>query len=363
MPAAEMNVIIGALTKASASVTAEGFSPIGLANAVELDFVWMDSTCIKANVHFPVDWVLLRDAARTLIKAVVLIRKHGIKHRMTAPERFLSEMNGRCMEMALSARKADSRKARKKTLREMKGLVDTVARHARRYRQLLDERWEQTDWSRPQAEVVLRRMDSVLEKLPAAKKQAHERIIGGRPVRNADKLLSLYEEDIHVLARGKAGAAVEFGNTLLLSEQADGLIIDHILYCNQAPSDVNCLRPSVERIESLSGRPIGGLATDRGFDSKANRDFLEARAAFNALCPRDPQQLIERHKDERFKATQKRRAQTEGRIGILKNKFLGKLLRAKGYGNRDMAIHWAVLAHNLWVLARMERAKDMLQAA
>jgi IS5 family transposase len=359
LPAEEMKAMIGALTNAAASVTAEGCSPIGLANAVELDLFWMDSTCIEANVHFPVDWVLLRDAVRTLIKGVVLIRKHGLKHRMPTPEQFLSEMNKRCMEMTQGRRQPDSKKARKKTLRAMKGLADTVARHARRYCQLLDECWEQTDWSRPQAEVVLHRMESVLEKLPAAKKQAHERIIGGRLVRNADKLLSLYEEDIHVTVRGKAGAEVEFGNTLLLAEQADGLIVDHLLFYGQAPSDPKCLQPAVKRIESLTGRPIGGIVTDRAFDSKTNRAFLDARGAFNGLCPRDPKQLIAYQENERFKAAQKRRAQTEGRIAILKNKFLGKLLRAKGYANRLMAIQWAVLAHNLWVLARLKRAEEM----
>jgi len=357
LPAEEMQAIIGALTNAAASVTDDGRSALGLARAVELDFFWMDSTCIKANIHFPVDWVLLRDAARTLVKAIVLIRSHGIKHRMPPPERFLSEMNKRCMEMTQCRRKADSKKTRKRTLRAMKRLVDTTARHARRYHQLLDQDWEQTDWSRPQAEVVLRRIESVLEKLPAAKHQAHERIIGERPVANADKLLSLYEEEIHVAVRGKAGAEVEFGNTLFLAEQADGLIVDHRLFCGQAPSDPKCLQPSVERIESLTGRPVGGIAGDRAFDSKANRGFLSARGAFNGLCPRSPRELCERQQEERFKIAQKRRAQTEGRIGILKNKFLGKLLRAKGYGNRDMAIHWAVLAHNLWVLARMEQAE------
>jgi len=357
LPAEEMQAIIGALTNAAASVTIEGRSALGLANAVELDFFWMDSTCIKANIHFPVDWVLLRDATRTLVKAIVLIRNHGIKHRMPAPERFLCDMNKRCMEMTQCRRKADSKKTRKRTLRMMKALVDTVARHARRYHELLAQGWEQTDWSRPQAEEVLRRIESVLEKLPAAKQQAHERIIGERVVANADKILSLYEEEIHVAVRGKAGAEVEFGNTLFLVEQADGLIIDHHLFYGQAPSDPKCLPPAVERIESLTGRPVGGIAGDRAFDSKANRALLQARGAFNGLCPRSPHELSQRQQEERFKSVQKRRAQTEGRIGILKNKFLGKLLRAKGYGNRDMALHWAVLAHNLWVLARMKQVE------
>ena len=358
LPGEEMQVITGALIKMAASKTAEGTSPIGLANAVELDFFWMDSTAIKANIHFPVDWVLLRDAVRTLVKAITLIRKHGLRHRMPSPEKFLSEINKLCMEMTQCRRRAESKRARKKTLRKMKQLVDTVAAHARRYHRLLDQRWEQTDWSRPQSEVTLRRIESVLEKLPVAKKQAHERIIGERQVANADKLLSLYEEDIHVIVRGKAGAEVEFGNTLLFAEQADGLIVDHVLFYGQAPSDAKCLKPGVKRIEALTGEPVTGIIADRGFESKANRDFLQARGAFNGICPKSPHELQERGQDERFKALQKRRAQTEGRVGILKNKFLGKLVKAKGYANRSMAIHWAVLAHNLWVLARMKTVEE-----
>jgi len=155
------------LINAAASVTYDGRSSLWLANAVKLDFFWMDSTCIKANIHFPVDWVILRDAARTLVKAIVLIRSHGIKHRMPPPEQFLGEMNKCCMEMTQCRRKADSKKTRKQTLRAMKQLVVTVARHAHRYHQSLDQGWEATDWSRPQADVVLNRIESVFKKLPA----------------------------------------------------------------------------------------------------------------------------------------------------------------------------------------------------
>jgi hypothetical protein len=48
-----------------------------------------------------IDWVLLRDAARTLVKATVLVRKHGLKHRMPQePLDFLSDMNILCMKMS-----------------------------------------------------------------------------------------------------------------------------------------------------------------------------------------------------------------------------------------------------------------------
>ena len=57
--------------------------------------------------------------------------------------------------------------------------------------------------------------------------------------------------------------------------------------------------------------------------------------------------------DEVFAAALKRRGQTEGRIGIFKNVFLGGTPLAKGFKNRELQVAWAVVAHNLWMAARL----------
>ena len=49
----------------------------------------------------------------------------------------------------------------------------------------------------------------------------------------------------------------------------------------------------------------------------------------------------------------KARAQTEGRVGLFKNCFLGNPARRKNLASRATNCGWAVMAHNLWVLARM----------
>jgi hypothetical protein len=66
---------------------------------------------VKLNVHYPTDWVLLRDAARTLMKATILIRQRGLKVRMRKPREFLKEMNGLAMEMTRQGRHGGNRKA------------------------------------------------------------------------------------------------------------------------------------------------------------------------------------------------------------------------------------------------------------
>ena len=335
---------------------------LGLKEALDLEEYFLDSTCLKANIHFPTDWVLLRDGVRTLMKATLLIRQAGLRGRMQAPEQFLRQMNRLSIAMSQQARRAGRKKGRKRVLRQMKKLVGVVRGHARRHRDLLDQQWEQTELTRAQAQQILQRIDAVLELLPRAQKQAHERIIGARPVANADKILSLYEPEVRVIVRGKAGAEVEFGNTVLLGENRQGVILDYAIFRESAPADSQLLFESLLRVWEATGQHVGAAVTDRGFASADNSRTLTEGGTFDGLCPRRPEELSRRMKDQKFARLQRRRAQTEGRIGILKNGFLGRPMRAKGFEHREVALAWGVLTHNLWMLARMKKAKKRSRA-
>jgi hypothetical protein len=352
-PAEEMRSVINGLLKGAV----EHPRKLGLKEALDLEEYFLDSTCLKAHVHFPTDWVLLRDGVRTLMKATLLIRQAGLRGRMQPPEEFLRQMNRLTIAMTQQARRSGSKKGRKRVLRQMKQLVGVVRGHARRHRELLDRQWEQTEWTRRQAEQILRRIDGVLELLPRAQKQAHERIIGGRPVANADKILSLYDLDVRVIVRGKAGAEVEFGNTVLLGENRQGVILDYALFREPAPADSQTLFGSLVRVWEGTGHAVGAVATDRGFASAANSRALVESDPFDGLCPRRPAELRRRMRSKKFARLQRRRAQTEGRISILKRGFLGQPMRAKGFAHRELALAWGVLTHNLWMLARMRKTK------
>ncbi len=335
---------------------------IYLPEAIDLESAFLDTTCLAANIHYPVDWVLLRDATRTLMQSVILIRKQGIKHRMEPPEEFLTRINSLCIQMTHARNKDDSQRQRQKTLRQMDRLVGTVRRHAQRYRDLLDQRWEQTEWTRPQAQQVLRRMDQVLEQLPQARAQARQRILQGEMVPNQEKILSLYEPDVQVIVRRKAGAEVEFGNTLFLAENPQGLILDWELFRESAPADSALLARCVGRMEAAYGPQLKAVGADRGFDSQTNQIGLADEGIYNGVCPRNPRQMRERQGSWKFKRMQRRRAQTEGRIAILKNAFGAGQMRSKGFAHRQLTVTWTVLVHNLWVLARRRRTAEQAQA-
>jgi len=197
---------------------------LGLKEALDLDEYFLDSTCLRANIHFPTDWVLLRDGVRTLMKATLLIREAGLRGRMEAPEEFLRRMNRLCIEMTQKTRRPGSKKQRKRVLRQMKKLVGVVRSHAQRHRDLLDRRWEETEWTRPQVEQILQRLDGVLEVLPGAQKQAHERIIGEAIYMAKDAiegyLVALRKIDQKIPVEAKPSTRVMLGLQVRLPVQA-----------------------------------------------------------------------------------------------------------------------------------------------
>ena len=337
---------------------------IGLTGAIDLKDTWIDSTCLEANIHYPVDWILLRDATRSLLSAIKTIRAQGLKHRMPAPASLMKEMNKLCMEMTHSRRRKGSKKYRKAILRTMKKLASCVAGHGERYKKLLIESWQKTAWSEAQANQVIGRLDNILDQLPNAIKQAHDRIIGEREIASCEKILSLYDKECEVIVRGKAGRETEFGQRLVLTEQSDGLIIDWELCAKQSLQDSQLLKSTIDRLEKNYGS-LRSISTDRAFASEKNDIFLKTRNIYNATCPRSPAQLQQRLEEPLFVSLQTRRSQTEARIGIFKNVFLGRPLRTRIALNKRHAINWCVLTHNLWVLARKIIAdeKEQLEKA
>ena len=353
LPEEQMRQVIDTLLDAARATEIAGGQRLELKEALNLEAYFLDTTCVKLHIHFPVDWVLLRDAARTLMKATTLIRKRDLKVRMEEPAAFLKRMNQLCIKMTHARRKKDGKRVRKAVLREMKKLSKIIAAHAARHRELLEQRWQETDLKAGEARQILERIDGILQQLPQAIRQAHERIIGERQLKNDEKILSLYEGHAGVYVRGKAGAEVEFGSQLLLGESESGVILDWELVCGHPRADTKMLRRSLDRLQQTTGgASIRQVCGDRGFDSKANRGLLEGGGIYNAICPKPPGELKQKMQDAEFAELQHRRSQTEARISIFKNGFLGSPLLSKGHGNQSREVAWSVLAHNLWVIAR-----------
>ena len=104
-----------------------------------------------------------------------------------------------------------------------------MGKHGQKHLAKLAECWHESDLSLKQKEFISERLKDLLALESRIIKQAHERIIGGRKVKNKDKILSIYDLDIEVLKRGKAGKEVE--DPYLLQRLLLQLRLQHILAC------------------------------------------------------------------------------------------------------------------------------------
>ncbi len=277
-----------------------GDHQLGLETPVDLSVEYVDATALKARVHHPVDWLLLRDAVRTLTLGILQVRKLGILSRMPkAPQDYLCSMNKLCIQMTHARRTKEAKKVRKKTLRLMKKQLRIVAKLARGHLTKLHKQGASKGLSVTAIIVLKQKFSAILDQVDTIIHQAHERIIGERRVNNKDKTLSLYEPDMHVIVRGKAGSEVELGNTLFLAEQANGLIIDWHLYEDQAPADSRMLPGHLGRMENENAIALKSLAGDRGFDSADNTKRL-GDAIQNNICPRNITHLNERLRNKEW---------------------------------------------------------------
>ena len=336
---------------------------LGLERSVDLDVEYVDATALKARVHHPVDWLLLRDAVRTLTLAITQVRARGILSRMPkTPKEYRCAMNKLCIQMTHARRTRDAKKTRKKILRRMKKQLRTVAKLGRGHLQKLRKQGASKGLGLATILMLEEKLTAILDQVDAIIHQAHERIIGERRMKSKDKILSLYESDMHVIVRGKTDAEVEFGNTLFLAEQTNGLIIDWQLYQDQAPADSRMIPAHLERTDNENGIPLKSLTGDRGFDSADNAKRLGEKIQ-NNICPRNIESLNERLRDKEFRDHQVRRGQTEARIAILMHGFLGSPARKWGYQNKARLCAWGILAHNLWVLARLPQQAAHAEAA
>ena len=342
---------------------------IGFKQEFTLNNLYSDSTCIKANIHYPVDYVLFRDMIRTAMLKVEKMRKEGLKVRMPCePSEFLSGINALCIEMTMSYRQKDSKKKRKATFRRMKRYLKVALGHVKSHLDKFKLEWQNFGFSLLQATLIINALEDILSKHKEVVKIAHTRIINEKIVLSGDKILSIYEDDVHVITRNKDGVKVEFGNTLQIVEQSEGFIVDYDLLKDVSPGDAECGIQSLKKIVACyGGTTINSIVADRGYDAAKFKKWLEDYNASHKtnirydVLPKKIDELREKMSDDSYKKKHKRRALSEAKIAHIKD-IAGNPMKQKTISNRQKHLGIAVFTHNLKKLAKMHRDENWEQA-
>ncbi len=349
------------LFNSAADVSSALHGKDGLSSPIDTEVWLLDSTCAKLDVHFPTDWVLLKDCVKSIIQTIIQIRKHGIHHRIGNPEAFLSNINKLSMQMSNDTKRTGKKKNRKLTFRKMRKVLEKIIKHGERYLEKLETEWEKTSLTEKVKNQISKKLKHTLDISPKVIHVAYERIIGERKVDVTEKILSIHEDHTQSYSRGKSGAQFEYGLQLSLGESLDGLITYWELIDGRPKNDTKHIDSVLERRNEFNSDIQPSIIVgDRGYSAKSFEHKLSENSIESCICPKNPHELKKRLGEENFSAMLKRRAQTEARIGILKNNFMGRRLITKGYENQCKQVAWAVLTHNIWVVARLP-FKDILE--
>ena len=363
------------LTTRCGAAAVDGLNEALLAKAAEAKLlrtnrVRADTTVVPANVAYPTDSGLLAKAVRRIAATGQRIQAAGGAVRTRVRDRSRAAgKRAHAIASKLRSRAALGRDqataAVLKTTGELVELAETAARDAQRLlvnatravrraaarAAALRARGEH-DAAAGRRRGRLVRAVNDLAKLVAATRQiaaqTRQRVSGQIPD-GATRRVSLHDGDARPIAKGRLGKPVEFGHKAQVTDNDDGVIVDHTVEMGNPP-DAPQLAPAVGRVKKRAGRAPGTVTADRGYGEKRVEDDLHDLGVRTVVIPRKGKPGQARRAQEHrpaFRRTIKWRTGSEGRISTLKRGYGWDRSCIDGTEGTRIWTGHGVLAHNL----------------
>src|ERR1700758_1083709 len=311
------------LTTRCGSAAVDGLNEALLAKAAEAKLlrtnrIRVDTTVVPANVAYPTDSGLLAKATRRIAGIGKRIQAAGGAVRTRLRDRSgAAGKRAHAIASKLRSRSAVGRDeataAVLKSTGELAGLAEKAARDAQRL--LVNAK---RAVRRAQAKVAEMRARGVhdaaagrrrgrlvravndLAKLVAAPRQnaaqTRQRVSGQIPD-GATRRVSLHDGDARPIAKGRLGKPVEFGHKAQVTDNDDGIVVDHIVEMGN-PADAPQLAPAIERVIARTGRKPRTVTADRGYGEKHIDDALHKLGVRNVGIPRKGRPTTARRSEE-----------------------------------------------------------------
>ena len=195
----------------------------------------------------------------------------------------------------------------------------------------------------------LERTISVLEQIVA---QTRTRLAGEVP-NGATRIVSLRDTDARPIAKGRLGRPVEFGYKAQVTDNADGIVLDHNVETGNPP-DAPMLGAAIGRIATRLSKVPRSATADRGYGEAKVEAELHALGVQHVAIPRKGRPSAQRQAVEssrRFRKLVKWRTGSEGRISHLKHSWGWERTMLDGIDGTRSWCGWGVLAHNATKIA------------
>ena len=357
------------------SAAVDGLNEALLAKAAEAKLlrtnrVRADTTVVPANVAYPTDSGLLAKAVRRIAATSRRIQAAGGAVRTRVRDRSRAAgKRAHAVASKLRSRAAVGRDeataAVLKSTGELAGLAQRAARDAQRL--LVNAKQAVRRAAAKAVELCARgerdaaagrrrgrlvRAVNDLQKLVAATlqivAQTRQRVSGQIPD-GATRRVSLHDGDARPIAKGRLGKPVEFGHKAQVTDNDDGIVLDHTVEVGN-PADAPQLAPAIARVKNRIGRAPGTVTADRGYGEKRVDDALHGLGVRTVVIPRKGKPPQSRRAEEHrpaFRRTIKWRTGSEGRISTLKRGYGWDRTRIDGTEGTRIWIGHGVLTHNL----------------
>ena len=363
------------LTTRCGSAVVDGLNETLLAKAAEAKLlrthrIRADTTVVAANVAYPTDSGLLAKALRRIAATGRRIQAAGgavrtrVRDRSRAAGKRAHAIAAKLRSRAALGRD-EATAAVLKTTGELAGLAETAARDAQR---LLVNAKRAVRRATARAAALrargahdaaagrrrgrLVRAVNDLQKLLAATRQiaaqTRQRLAGATPD-GATRRVSLHDGDARPIAKGRLGKPVEFGHKAQVTDNDDGIVLDHTVEKGN-PADAPQLAPAVARVTKRTGCAPGIVTADRGYGDKSVDEDLHTLGVRTVVIPRKGKSSQARRAEEHrpvFRRTIKWRTGSEGRISTLKRGYGWDRTRIDGTEGTRIWTGHGVLTHNL----------------
>ncbi len=333
------------------------------AHLIKLDKVRADTTVVPANVAYPTDSGLLAKGVAKLTKTVGAIKAAGLARRTRFRDRTRS-VRRRAHQIAawLRRRSGDAKDEVLALTGELATIAEAALKDAQvvatNARRAMRRAGEGVSGKASALVADLERTISVLETVVA---QTRTRL-GGEVPDGATRIVSLHDTDARPIAKGRLGRPVEFGYKAQVTDNADGIVLDHRVEVGNPP-DAPMLGAAIGAIKELLSKVPRSVTADRGYGEAKVEAELHTLGVQYVAVPRKGRPGPQRRAVEsarRFRKLVKWRTGSEGRISHLKHSWGWERTMLDGIDGTRSWCGWGVLAHNATKIAVLvdERAQS-----